>query len=72
MERERERVRDQRMQGLHRREGQEGGEHAIPVICWGLSPSTDHCTLHLFPAGPATQRQVQNGPSPEEMDIQRR
>lgn len=35
-------------------------------------PSTDHCTLHLFPAGPATQRQVQNGPSPEEMDIQRR
>lgn len=69
---ERESERPAYADGLHRREGQEGGEHAIPVICWGLSPSTDHSTLHLFLAGPATQRQVQNGPSPEEMDIQRR
>ena len=46
----------------------------VPLqFCVGaLLPSSDLSTLHLFPTGPSTQRQVQNGPSPEEMDIQRR
>lgn len=35
--------------------------------------STNHgASVLLCPTGPSTQRQVQNGPSPEEMDIQRR
>lgn len=44
----------------------------LQFLVGAFLPSTDLSTLHLFPTGPSTQRQVQNGPSPEEMDIQRR
>ena len=35
-------------------------------------PSNPRASVLLFPTGPSSQRQVQNGPSPDEMDIQRR
>ncbi|KAB1278317.1 Ena/VASP-like protein, partial [Camelus dromedarius] len=41
-------------------------------VCRSLL-SADRCaSVLLCPTGPSTQRQVQNGPSPDEMDIQRR
>lgn len=51
-----------------------GGVESVPLqfFVGAFLPSTKRSTLHLFPTGPSTQRQVQNGPSPEEMDIQRR
>lgn len=51
-----------------------GGVESVPLQLFvgTFLPTTDLSTLHLFRTGPSTQRQVQNGPSPEEMDIQRR
>lgn len=37
-----------------------------------LSPINPYAFVLVFPTGPSSQRQVQNGPSPDEMDIQRR
>lgn len=49
--------------------GAGGGGGAGPGV---LCPVNLRAFVLLLPAGPSSQRQVQNGPSPDEMDIQRR
>lgn len=47
---------------------------AVGAVCHSphFSRTNLPAPVLLCPAGPSTQRQVQNGPSPDEMDIQRR
>ena len=63
--------------------GRREAESQHETISWGAGgrggasprsslPSNPRASVLLFPTGPSSQRQVQNGPSPDEMDIQRR
>lgn len=50
------------------------GQTGSPQVCLSEPFFSVNCSafLLLCPTGPSSQRQVQNGPSPDEMDIQRR